>query len=147
MGASDSGDSSMNRPLRRAALVTLVLAGAVACLDSSEPVAGTLKVVLTKPAGADGAIMFTVAGPSAPVTPGAGAGLVLWGAPFAGRAAVKVLLTGALNTGQTILTFAVNDANKASQYSATILQVAADDGTFAQRNVGPFSGYALQVTK
>jgi len=137
----------MNRTMRRAALVTLVLAGAIACLDSNEPVAGTLRVVLTKPPGADGAILFALAGPSAPVTPGAGAGLVLWGAPFAGRTPVKVLLTGSLTNGQTILTFAVNDVNKASQYSASILQVAADDGTYAQRNVGPFSGYALQVTR
>ena len=151
MGPPDWGDSPMRRPGRRAALLTLILAGAVACLDSSEPVAGTLKVVLTKPAGADGAIMFTLAGPppSAPGEPSAGAGLVFWGggARFAAANPVKVLLTGTLANGQTILTFAVNDVNKASQYSATILQVAADNGTYAQRNVGVNSGYALQVTR
>lgn len=137
----------MRWPLRRAALLTLVLVGAVACLDSSEPVAGTLQVVLTKPAGADGAIMFTLAGPDAPALAFAGAGLLFWGPPFAGANPVKVLLTGALANGQTILTFAVNDVNRASQYSATILQVAADDGTYAQRNVGVSSGYALTVTR
>ncbi len=139
----------MNRTRRRVAIVSLLLAGASACLDSSEPVFGTLKVVLTKPAGADGAIMFALTGPSAPATPGAGAGLVLWGTRFGGGGAnaVKVLLTGPLANGQTIFTFAVNDVNKASQYSATILQVAADDGTYAQRNVSPLSGYALQVTR
>ena len=142
----------MRRPRRRAALLALVLAGVAACLDGAESPAGTLRVVLTKPPGADGAIMFTLAGPGgagAPATPGAGAGLVFWGAPFAGATAppVKVLLTGALANGQTILTFAVNDVTKASQYSATILQVAADDGTYAQRNVGAGSGYVLTVTR
>lgn len=147
MGPSDWGDSPMRRPGRRPALLTLIFAGVVACLDSSEPVAGTLKVVLTKPAGADGAIMFTLAGPSAPAQPSAGAGLVFWGVRFAAANPVKVLLTGTLANGQTILRFAVNDVNKASQYSATILQVAADDGTYAQRNVGVNGGYILQVTK
>ena len=137
----------MRRPGRRAALLALILAGAGACLDSSEPVAGLLKVVLTKPAGADGAIMFTLAGPSAPAEPSAAAELVFWGPPFAAANPVKVLLTGTLANGQTILTFAVNDVNKAGQYAATILQVAAGDGTYAQRNVGANSGYALKVTK
>jgi len=133
-------------PRRRGALLALVLAGVAACLDGSESPAGTLRVVLTKPAGADGAIMFTLAGPRAPATAVPGGGLVFWGSPFGGANLVKVLLTGALANGQTILTFNVNDVNRVDEYTATILQVAADGGTYAQRNVGA-GGYAITVTR
>ena len=132
---------------RPATLLTLVIVGVAACLDSSESPAGTLRVVLSKPAGADGAILFTLAGPRAPATAKPGAGLVFWGAPFGAANPVKVLLTGALANGQTILTFNVNDVHRVDEYTATILQVAADGGTYAQRNAGAGSGYALTVTR
>jgi hypothetical protein len=140
----------MNRRMRWMAFAAVVLATAAGCKKdnpTTPATPGTLKVVLTKPAGVDGAILFTLGGPSAPTTPAAGTGLAFWGSPFSGGTPVKVVLTGTLANGQTILTFGVNDVSKANQYTATILQVAADTATYIMRNVGAGGGYSLSVTK
>jgi hypothetical protein len=138
----------MTRSLRRA-LAAAVVAAAAACGGDKTvgPVAGTLKVVLTRPGGAgpEGAILFSLSGPAAPASPAAGSGLAFWGQAFSGAVPVKVMLTGPLANGQTLLTFSVNDVSKAAQYTATIVQVAADTAPYPL--VSTAAGYSLSVTK
>jgi hypothetical protein len=138
-------------PIVRRALAVLVVGAAAACGGdkTTGPRAGTLKVLLVRPAGAgpEGAILFTLSGPTAPSTPVPGAGLAFWGPPFGGGNPVRVLLTGSLTNGQTLLTFSVNDVNQVAQYSANILQVAADTAPYPLTNSGGGLGYALTVKK
>lgn len=128
--------------LRRAFAATAV-ATVIACSgDGTGPVAGTLKVNFTTPnSGADGAVMLLLSSPVAPTSAAAGAGLAFWGAPIASTSA-KLVITGTLSTG-TILTLQVDDVNKVSQYSVTVLQVGASSG-FGLRAL---SGYSATVVK
>jgi hypothetical protein len=132
-------------------LAALALAAAAACGGdkATGPKAGTLQVVLTRPntAGPEGALLFTLSGPTAPASPVAGAGLTFWGQPFTGGNPVNVLVTGALANGQTVLTFSVDDVNKVAQYSAAITQVAADTAPYPVTNFAGGSGYLLTVKK
>lgn len=131
---------------RRAWLVAAALVGGIAaCGDGGgpvEPVAGNLLVVLATPnSGADGAILFTLSGPAAPLSATGATGLRVFAEPFAPR--MQFAITGGTLSTGTILTLAVEDVNKVSQYSATIRQVA-NTANFVLR---PLSGYSLRVRK
>lgn len=130
---------------RRWVLAAAAAAGLVlACRgDSAGPVAGTLKVDLTTPnSGQDGAAIVVLSGPAVPVAVSPGPGLAVWGTPVTAMPA-KVIVTGTLATG-TILSLQVEDVNKATQYTATLLQVARPFPSFALRSL---TGYTLSVTR
>lgn len=130
---------------RRAWLVAAALLGGIAaCGDGGpvEPVAGNLLVVLATPnSGADGAILFTLSGPAAPLSATGATELRVFAEPFAPT--MQLAITGGTLSTGTILTIAVEDVNKVSQYSATIRQVA-NTANFVLR---PLSGYSLRVRK
>ena len=120
-----------------------LLAGALACSkDTTGPVAGTLKVKLTVTpnSGLDGAALFSVTGPAVPSAVGVGSGFRLFGTATGTTSTFAV--TGTLSTNSVVMTLTVDDINKVSQYSATMLSVAALS-TFTVR---PPSGYTLRVT-
>jgi hypothetical protein len=127
--------------LRRTALAAVF--GALACSGSTGPVAGTLKVTLSSPnSGADGAAIVVLTMPTPPGAVAGGAGLTLWGGPVTTTTA-KVVLTGTLSNG-TVLTLDVDDVNQASQYHATLQQVATATPPYGLRAL---TGYSLMVTK
>lgn len=104
---------------------------------------GTLSVNLVTPnSGQDGAAVVVLSGPVAPTAVTAGSGLVLWGGPVQ-TAQATVALTGTLNAG-TVLTIQVADIALASQYSATLREVAKSDSTVALRDL---AGYSLAVVR
>ena len=124
--------------------LVLGLAGLSCKEGPTGPTAGTLKVKLTMPAansGFDGAILFTVTGPTAPSDVGAGASLAKFHQQLG--ATTKYVVTGTLVTGATILTLDVEDTRQ--RYTATIQQVAAQNGY--QLRPAPLTGYALAVTR
>jgi len=137
------------RIMRTLAALALVAAAACGGDKTTGPKAGTLQVVLTRPssAGPEGALLFTLSGPTAPANPVPGAGLTFWGQPFTGGNPLNVLITGTLSNGQTVLTFHVNDVNQVAQYSAAITQVAADTAPYPVTNFAGGSGYVLTVKK
>lgn len=121
----------------------LGLVAGVSCNDANEPVAGTLRVRLTMPAassGLDAAILFTVAGPTPPVSAAAGTGLREFHEPLA--ATTKYAVTGTLTSGATILTFRVDDVRQ--RHTATIQQVAMSSGYQLRTSL---NGYSLLVTR
>ena len=121
--------------MRRLASTLILLGAALACSDNSP---GILKVNLTTPnSGADKAILLTVNGPGTLVSATARSGLRLFSQSFSTTS--KVALTGTLTAG-TILAIEVPDISKASQYTATILQVATP--TYQLRAL---TGYSLTV--
>ena len=126
--------------MNRLALLGLVLL-ALGCKDDvagSTPV--TLQVVLTSPnSGQDGSAVVMISGPATPRSVSAVAGLQLWGAPVQ-SAVSSVALTGVLSNG-TLLTFET-DAKFASQFTATLREVAKSDATVALRDL---TGYSLAV--
>lgn len=130
----------LGRGFRMAAAVVL----AAACGgDSTGPVAGPLKVSLTTPnSGQDGAAIIVLTGPAAPTAVTAAPGLTLWGGPVTSTTA-KIVVTGTLAAGQ-VLTLQVDDVHQASQYSATLQQVASSTTPFALRSL---TGYALSISK
>ncbi len=128
------------RRFARGLALALALGGAGSCENSTEPVAGVLTVTLATPnAGADGAILFTVTGPSplTSVTPGAGLRVFSQTLSTTNQLAV----TGPLANG-AILTIGVADVRAAGQYAATIQDVAANDYTLRS-----LFGYSLTISK
>lgn len=122
--------------MRRFAWTVMLLGAALACSDG--PNAGILKVNLTTPnSGADKAILLTVNGPGTLLSATPRSGLRLFSQPFS--TTNKVALTGTLTTG-TILAIEVPDISKASEYTATIQQVATP--TYQLRAL---TGYSLKV--
>jgi hypothetical protein len=105
---------------------------------------GTVRVNLTTPhSGLDGAAVVVLSGPATPRSVTPGAGLTLWGAPVETPQS-RVALTGVLNAG-TILTLEIEDIELASQYTATLHEVANGDSTVAIRS--PLSEYSLVVVR
>lgn len=128
------------RRARRAGLA-LALAGALSCGgDATGPRAGTLEIRLTTVnAPADRAILFTVAGPAAPVAASAPAGLRIFFDSLG--ATTTFVVTGNLPAG-AIASLEVEDVTQAAAYAATILQIARGDYVLR-----PLGGYALTVTR
>ena len=122
-------------------LVALVIAGAPSCGDDvTGPRAGLLDIRLVTPnAGADGAILFTVAGPAAPAGASAPSGLRVFYDSL--RATTTFAVTGALPAG-TVARIQVEDVGRVGQYAVVIQQVAAADYTLR-----PLAGYALTVAR
>ena len=114
----------MNRVLGR-----LVLAAAVAMVACSKsptgPQPGTILVKLQSPnSGADGAILFTLSGPTTVSNVQVGAaGDTLWSTDFSGTTS-KVILTGAIASG-VLLRVDVPDVNQFDQYLVSVNQVAS----------------------
>jgi hypothetical protein len=131
----------MNR-IRRLVAALAICAGAACGDDPAGPVPGALSVKLRNPNdGLDGAIMFTLTGPAAPVNPSAAAGDTLWGGPFT-ESTNPFILTGNIRTG-VILTFHVPDVNAASRYAVGVSQAAASSD-YALRDL---TGYIATVAK
>jgi hypothetical protein len=131
--------SARRRSFAVVAVVSLLACGG----NSTGPVAGMLKVNLTSPnSGFDGAAVVVLSMPTPPGSVAAGSGLTLWGGPVTTTSA-KVVLTGTLSNG-TILTLDVDDINQASQYSATLQQVAQSSAPYVVRSL---LNYSLTVTK
>jgi len=125
-------------------VVAALLATAVACgKDNTGPVAGTLKVKLTVTpnSGLDGAILFSVTGPVVPSAVGAGSGFRVFGTATGTTSTFAV--TGTLSTNSVVMTLTVDDITKVSQYSASVLSVAAASTYILETT----SGYTLKVTK
>lgn len=129
----------MRRVLRWTALA-LALGGAGSCSSGTGPVAGLLTVSLATPnAGADGAMLLTVTGPSALTSVTAGTGLVVFSQALS--ATNHFAVTGPLPNG-AVLTIGVADVNQVSKYVATIQDVAANDYSLRAP-----SGYSLTLSK
>ena len=127
--------------LTQGILATMLFAAAGSCSSSSGPVAGMLTVSLRTPnPGADGAILFTVTGPQAITSVTAGTGLRVFSQPLS--MVTKVALTGPLTSG-AILTIGVADVGKATQYSATVQEVAAA----SDYQLRSLAGYGLTVSR
>lgn len=128
----------MRRRALRWGAVVVALAGAASCLDSTSPGAA-LRVTLTTPnAGADGAILLTVTGPTAVTSVAAAPGLRVFAEPLSTTNHFAV--TGPLPNG-LLLTIGVPDVNRASQYVATIQDVAAT--SYQLRSL---TGYSLTIS-
>jgi len=127
-----------HRVLRWGAAV-VALAGAGSCLDSTGP-GPVLRMTLTTPnAGADGAILLTVTGPTAVTSVATVAGLRVFAEPFSTTNHLAV--TGPLPNG-LLLTFGVRDVTRASEYVATIQDVAATN-----YQLRPLTGYSLTISR
>ncbi len=127
--------------LARGILAAMLLAAAGSCSSSSGPVAGVLTISLRTPnAGADGAVLLTIAGPQALTSVTAGTGLRAFPQPLS--TITKVALTGSLTNG-AILTIGVADVGQAAQYTASIQGVAASSD-FQLRSL---AGYHLTVSR
>ena len=126
-----------------AALALLVVAG-LSCGEPSGPKAGELKVVLTTPSpGLDGAIMFTINGPTPLTSLTAEPGLRVF-TDGIGGVTTRVILTsttGAL-INAIILRVGVEDVGQVTQYTAAVNQVASNG--YQLRVTG---GYSLTVVK
>lgn len=122
-------------------LLAIAVAGALSCGDDATgPRAGTLEVRLATPnAGADAAILFTVAGPVAPTAVSAPAGLRVFADSLG--AVTTFAVTGTLPAGP-IARLQVEDVGRVGEYAAAIQQVAAADHTLR-----PLAGYSLTVAR
>jgi hypothetical protein len=133
----------MNSTSTRALILGLSLALVHGGCKEDQPVAvnpGMLSVNLTTPNnGLDGAAVVVLNGPAAPVSVTATSGLTLWGGPVT-EPQSTIALTGVLNNGQ-ILTIVVPDIGQASQYTASLREVAVNE-TVALRAL---TGYSLTV--
>jgi hypothetical protein len=130
----------MTRARRCIALCAIGAALACEAHQATGPVPGTLVVRLQNPNdGQDGAILFTLSGPAAPVAPAAASGDTLWGGPFAATTN-RFVVTGGVRSG-SILSFQVPDVGVASQYSVALNQVAASSGY----GLRPLAGYSVTV--
>jgi hypothetical protein len=119
--------------------VVVALAGAGSCLDSTSPGA-VLRVTLTTPnARADGAVLLTVTGPTAVTSVATVPGLRVFAEPLSTTNHLAV--TGPLPNG-LLLTIGVPDAARASEYVATIQDVAAT--TYQLRSL---TGYSLTISR
>ena len=116
----------MTRAFGRLVLAATVAAGAMlACSKSpTGPQPGTIFVKLQSPnSGADGAIMFTLSGPTTVTNARASAADTLWTTDFS-NTTTKVVLTGAISSG-VILSVDVPDVNQFDQYVVSGNQVAS----------------------
>jgi hypothetical protein len=123
-------------------LVALALAGGAGSCSSdggTGPVAGVLTVALATPnPGADGAILFRLSGPQVLTSVTAGPGLRVFSQALS--LSTRIAVTGTLTNG-AVVTIGVADTRKATQYTATVQAVAAQD--FQLR---PLTGYSLRVS-
>ena len=112
----------MSRALRRVALAAALVA--FACSSSpSGPQPGTLLVKLQDPNAGDGAILFTISGPTPVTNVQAGAGDTLWTTDFSSTVS-HVILTGGIGSG-VILKFDVPDVNVSGSYIVAVNQAAS----------------------
>lgn len=128
----------MRRLGRRAALaVVLVL---LACSSGpTGPQPGTLSVKLQSPnSGADGAILFTLSGPTPLSNVQAAPSDTLWTTDFSTNTS-HVLLTGTIASG-VILKFDVPDVNQYAQYLVTVNQ-AASGSDYSLRPLTNYVGF------
>ena len=102
------------------------------------PQPGTLQVKLQDPNSGDGAIMFTLSGPTAVTNLAAGGGDTLWSAN-SGSTVNRVLLTGAIGNG-TILRFDVPDVGAVSEYIVSV-NSAASSADYSLRSVVNYSAF------
>ncbi len=122
----------------------VVVVGALGMLNGcsgqpSAPVAATLHVSLSTPFSDDGALLFTVTGGRVDSVDAAGYTL------YSSRtdpATLRVILTGDLSPG-IVAHVHIPDERGASQYSATISQVAARE-TYIERDP---ASYRLELTR
>ena len=122
----------------------VVVLGALGMLNGcsgqpSAPVAATLQVSLSTPFNDDGAVLFTVTGGRVDSVDAAGYTL------YTSRtdpATLQVILTGDLSPG-IVAHVHIPDERGASQYSATISQVAARE-TYIERDP---ASYRLELTR
>ena len=122
----------------------VVVVGALGMLNGcsgqpSAPVAATLQVSLSTPYNDDGAVLFTVTGGRVDSVDAAGYTL------YTSRtdpATLQVILTGDLSPG-IVAHVHIPDERGASQYSATISQVAARE-TYIERDP---ASYRLELTR
>ncbi len=122
----------------------VVVLGALGMLNGcsgqpSAPVAATLQVSLSTPFNDDGALFFTVTGGR--VDSVAAAGYTLY-TSRTDPATLQVILTGNLSPG-IVAHIHIPDERGASQYSATISQVAARE-TYIERDP---ASYRLELTR
>ncbi|MGH7547772.1 MAG: hypothetical protein ACREMM_06335 [Gemmatimonadales bacterium] len=123
----------------RAVLLIVALYGAQSCGDGTGPVAGVLNVRLVTPnSHPAGALVLSVTGPAPLMSASPGPGLRLFSQGLG--ATTRFALTGTL-TNRVILTIGVADARRASQYVATIEQVAGED-----LQLRSLAGYSLTVS-
>lgn len=135
----------MTRSLRVSLIGALALAS-INCggggTENNDPTPGALSVVFASPSPGDGAVILTITSAGvAPTSFTAGAGLQLFasGAP---STTSRVVLTGALNTGSTILTMAVPDTRDDEDYTVTVDQVSSTTYT-----IRALTGYTATVEK
>ena len=122
----------------------VVVVGALGMLNGcsgqpSAPVGATLQVSLSTPFNDDGAVLFTVTGGRVDSVDAAGYTL------YTSRtdpATLQVILTGDLSPG-IVAHVHIPDERGASQYSATISQVAARE-TYIERDP---ASYRLELTR
>jgi hypothetical protein len=122
----------------------VVVVGALGMLNGcsgqpSAPVAATLQVSLSTPFNDDGALLFTVTGGR--VDSVVAAGYTLY-TSRTDPATLQVILTGDLSPG-IVAHVHIPDERGASQYSATISQVAARE-TYIERDP---ASYRLELTR
>jgi hypothetical protein len=120
-------------------LGSLLLAGVsalvVACShDSIEPTAGALTVNLASPNSDDGAVLFTVSG--GPIDSVASPGHQIYSARLDSNT-LRLIVTGELASG-TLATIYLADMHLASNYTATVNQVAAR-GSYAQHDAASYT--------
>src|SRR4051794_26433603 len=124
----------MKQPARLFGCSIVVLAGVLGMLDGcsgqpSAPVAATLQVSLSTPFNDDGALLFTVTGGRVDSVDAPGYTLYT---SQADPATLQVILTGNLSPG-IVAHVHIPDERVASQYSASISQVAARE-TYIERD-------------
>lgn len=122
-------------------VAAFLLAAAGSCSSSTGPVAGVLTVSLATPnAGADGAILLTITGPSPLTSASAAGGVRLFSEALADMN--HFALTGPLPNGP-LLTIGVADVNRVAQYVARIQDVAGNDDQLRPS----LAGYSLSISK
>lgn len=110
--------------------------------NGNNPVPGNLTVSLTAQSSAPGAVMFTISG-------GGITGVTVSGsyhlyATTLSPTSRRVLVTGNVTAG-ALVTIAVPDINKASQYNVTVNQVAARSGAAIPYQQLASGGFTVDV--
>jgi len=130
----------------RILLGILALVGLSACGgdggNGSNPTPGNLTVALTAQSSAPGAVMFTVSGGTINSLAVNG-GYHLYQTTL-NATSRRVLVTGNVTAG-ALVTIAVPDIKKASQYNATVNQVAARSGAAIPYQQLTTSGFTIDV--
>ena len=117
------------------------LIAAVACgsdtITSAQP--GNIFVKLQSPnSGFDGAILFTLNGPTPPTNVTTAPGDTLWTPSLPGTVN-KVIITGPIRSG-VILTFGVPDVNQYQEYVVSVGQVASSSD-YSLRSIVNYLAY------